>query len=194
MTWIKVNIKVMLYLEGTACFVSRPKSKLKMGMGSDRALKWPFLASIWLIWLSCKSWRARVLAPEPLCSSGTLIKSWPISCKPFHFEHKSLETTWAKTRPEWGITRQSWKKDQINQLWLNENISYFYFFIKGMKKDRKKDYRSWQDSNLQSSDPKSDALSIRPHDPYMILQLDKYDSKLELWWNYIKKTCSLYRK
>ena len=25
-------------------------------------------------------------------------------------------------------------------------------------------YRSWQDSNLQSSDPKSDALSIRPHD------------------------------
>ena len=24
--------------------------------------------------------------------------------------------------------------------------------------------RSWQDSNLQSSDPKSDALSIRPHD------------------------------
>ena len=25
-------------------------------------------------------------------------------------------------------------------------------------------YRSWQDSNLQSSDSKSDALSIRPHD------------------------------
>ena len=25
-------------------------------------------------------------------------------------------------------------------------------------------YWSWQESNLQSSDPKSDALSIRPHD------------------------------
>ena len=45
-TLCKVKIKVMLYLEGTACFVSRPKSKLKMGMGSERALKWPFLASI----------------------------------------------------------------------------------------------------------------------------------------------------
>ena len=29
----------------------------------------------------------------------------------------------------------------------------------------KKGYRSWQDSNLQSPDPKSGALSIRPHDP-----------------------------
>ena len=29
----------------------------------------------------------------------------------------------------------------------------------------KKKYRSWQDSNLQSPDPKSGALSIRPHDP-----------------------------
>ena len=26
-------------------------------------------------------------------------------------------------------------------------------------------FRSWQDSNLQSPDPKSGALSIRPHDP-----------------------------
>ena len=28
----------------------------------------------------------------------------------------------------------------------------------------KKYFRSWQDSNLQSPDPKSGALSIRPHD------------------------------
>ena len=132
----KANFDTACRLEGTACFVSLPKSKLKMGMGSDRALKWPFLASIWLIWLSCKSWRARVLAPEPLCSSGTLIKSWPMSCKPFHFEHKSLETTWAKTRPEWGITRESWKKNQINHLCLAKwehfllllNSQYFWMW------------------------------------------------------------------
>lgn len=31
------------------------------------------------------------------------------------------------------------------------------------KQNKKKMYRAWQDSNLQSSDPKSDALSIRPH-------------------------------
>ena len=30
-------------------------------------------------------------------------------------------------------------------------------------------YRSWQDSNLQSPDPKSGALSIRPHDPRLTL-------------------------
>ena len=50
----------------------------------------------------------------------------------------------------------------------------------------KKDFRSWQDSNLQSSDPKSDALSIRPHDPYMIILLDVCYSKIGLWWNHMK--------
>ena len=31
---------------------------------------------------------------------------------------------------------------------------------------KKSTFRSWQDSNLQSPDPKSGALSIRPHDPW----------------------------
>ena len=55
-----------------------------------------------------------------------------------------------------------------------------------MKKEGKKDFRSWQDSNLQSSDPKSDALSIRPHDPYMNILLEVCYSKLGLWWNHKK--------
>ena len=29
--------------------------------------------------------------------------------------------------------------------------------------------RAWQDSNLQSPDPKSGALSIRPHAPVMLM-------------------------
>ena len=42
----------------------------------------------------------------------------------------------------------------------------------------KKCDRPWQDSNLQSSDPKSDALSIRPHGPAIlsvISHLEKSD-------------------
>ena len=35
----------------------------------------------------------------------------------------------------------------------------------------KKKFRAWQDSNLQSPDPKSGALSIRPHTHY------KYNEK-----------------
>ena len=50
--------------------------------------------------------------------------------------------------------------------WFNENFNFFFLRIKMGKID----FRSWQDSNLQSSDPKSDALSIRPHDPYILLQ------------------------
>ena len=38
-------------------------------------------------------------------------------------------------------------------LWLKHNVTI----------SRAKKYRSWQDSNLQSPDPKSGALSIRPH-------------------------------
>ena len=44
--------------------------------------------------------------------------------------------------------------------------------------------RSWQDSNLQSSDPKSDALSIRPHDLLYIVKL-KCQFESNLWWNTI---------
>lgn len=40
----------------------------------------------------------------------------------------------------------------------------------------KKKHRPWQDSNLQSSDSKSDALSIRLHDP-LITSL-----KMGKWW------------
>ena len=40
-----------------------------------------------------------------------------------------------------------------------------YYFLEPYKKQisRKKYFRPWQDSNLQSPDPKSGALSIRPH-------------------------------
>ena len=37
------------------------------------------------------------------------------------------------------------------------------FSWKKKKKEKKINHRPWQDSNLQSSDPKSDALSVRPH-------------------------------
>ena len=38
---------------------------------------------------------------------------------------------------------------------------------------KKKMFRAWQDSNLQSPDPKSGALSIRPHTLYKY-----YENKL----------------
>ena len=62
----------------------------------------------------------------------------------------------------------------------------FLLLYKGLEKGGKKDFRSWQDSNLQSPDSKSDALSIRPHDPYLNTLLDVCYSKLGLWWNHKK--------
>ena len=39
-------------------------------------------------------------------------------------------------------------------------------------------FRPWQDSNLQSSDPKSDALSIRPHGQPLVFGSCRADSSL----------------
>ena len=50
-----------------------------------------------------------------------------------------------------------------------------------------KKYRSWQDSNLQSSDPKSDALSIRPHDPPL-----RWEKMLSIWISGMVKLLHLF--
>ena len=56
---------------------------------------------------------------------------------------------------------------------------YFEKTLGTYKGLEKRNFRSWQDSNLQSSDPKSDALSIWPHDLYILWQQDISNSKLQ---------------
>ena len=78
----------------------------------------------------------------------------------------------------------------------NSKYYAFHLFHKKYQKDMKMNEfsnknpskkncnRPWQDSNLQSSDPKSDALSIRPHGlSYSMIVETKPKSKQILWVN-----------
>uniref|UniRef100_A0A1I7WCA2 Ovule protein n=1 Tax=Heterorhabditis bacteriophora TaxID=37862 RepID=A0A1I7WCA2_HETBA len=53
------------------------------------------------------------------------------------------------------------------------------FYSRSSERERGyKTFRPWQDSNLQSSDPKSDALSIRPQGHNFTSSLDVFDSSV----------------
>ena len=89
------------------------------------------------------------LLPFSLCVFANKLHSKSVICNP-----KSL----AKFTQKTSILLL---KMISNLHWL---ILSYHDYYKSKTSIYKKDlWRPWQDSNLQSSDPKSDALSIRPH-------------------------------
>ena len=56
---------------------------------------------------------------------------------------------------------QSNKQDRNLEQWKEGELSIHHLL--------RQKVRAWQDSNLQSPDPKSGALSIRPHAPVMLM-------------------------
>jgi hypothetical protein len=97
-------------------------------------------------------------------------------------------SNWVRTQADMG------REDQLGPLVCNATLEHLLRTLKRRSSAMPKGctctklgpkvlFRTWQDSNLQSSDPKSGALSIRPHVLILLIILNMFNNSrfISLW-------------